>query len=212
MAYIYQHIRKDKNIPFYIGVGTKNDNYKRAYTKESRNKYWHNIIKQTDFDVIILEDNLEKNIAFEKEKEYINKYKRFIDGGTLCNICIGGNGGNLGDNINLKKSIKLKGHKLSEETKNKIRNKAIGRIISDATKKKMSDFHKLNKTGYWLKSKGHENGRAFKVEQIDYQGNIIKIWDCAVYAAKTLSINKSCISSVINGNQKSAGGFYWRKH
>ena len=32
MAYIYRHIRLDKNEPFYIGIGSDKD-YKRAYNK-----------------------------------------------------------------------------------------------------------------------------------------------------------------------------------
>lgn len=30
MAYVYRHIRLDKNIPFYIGIGLKDYNYKRV--------------------------------------------------------------------------------------------------------------------------------------------------------------------------------------
>ena len=32
MAYLYRHIRLDKNEPFYIGIGSNElNNYKRAY-------------------------------------------------------------------------------------------------------------------------------------------------------------------------------------
>ena len=34
MAYVYRHIRLDKNQPFYIGVGTC-DTYERAYSKKT---------------------------------------------------------------------------------------------------------------------------------------------------------------------------------
>jgi hypothetical protein len=42
MAYVYRHIRLDKNEPFYIGIG-KDDysSFKRAYhTGNKRNKIW----------------------------------------------------------------------------------------------------------------------------------------------------------------------------
>lgn len=212
MAYIYQHIRKDNDMPFYIGVGTKSDNYKRAYSYKNRNQYWHNIVLKYGYYIKILEDNLSIKNAFEREIFYIDKYKRKIDGGILCNISIGGNGGNLGDIINLKKSIKLRGHFVSQETKNKIKQKAIGRKLSNETKIKMSKTHKENKTGHWLKSKGSDNGNAYKVEQLDINKNLIKIWDCSIYASSELKINKSSISSVLNGKQKTAGGYIWRKH
>ena len=48
MAYVYRHIRVDKNEPFYIGIG-KDDGYefKRAYYKsiEKRNKIWIDILR-----------------------------------------------------------------------------------------------------------------------------------------------------------------------
>lgn len=38
MAYLYRHIRLDKNEPFYIGIGS---NKARCYTKKTRNKHWN---------------------------------------------------------------------------------------------------------------------------------------------------------------------------
>lgn len=40
MAYLYRHIRLDKNQPFYIGISNVDDDYKRAYKRSCRNKYW----------------------------------------------------------------------------------------------------------------------------------------------------------------------------
>jgi len=210
MAYIYQHIRLDKNSIFYIGVGTKDDQYKRAYSNKNRNQYWNNIVKLTDYKVEIVEDKLSFNEAFEKEIIYINKYKRFFEGGILCNIANGGNGGNLGKEVNLKKSIKLQGHKLSEETKNKIRIKSLNKKISSETKKKMSEKHKQIKTGNWLQTKGHLNGRAKPILQFDLNNNFIKEWDCAIYAVNALNLNKSSVCEALKGSQKTSGGFIWK--
>lgn len=41
MAYVYRHIRLDKNEPFYIGIGSDNK-YSRAKQKTGRNDRWHN--------------------------------------------------------------------------------------------------------------------------------------------------------------------------
>lgn len=96
--YLYRHIRLDKNIPFYVGVGTKQNKgklksiYARAYAREKgRSKWWKSIVDKTDYEVeIILESN---DIEFIKSKEieFIELYKQ-----TLCNITKGG------DNISPK--------------------------------------------------------------------------------------------------------------
>jgi hypothetical protein len=92
MAYVYRHIRKDKNQPFYIGVGLTDDNFNRAMAKTKRNSYWKNIVKVTDYSIQILFFDVSKEFALEKEKELIALYKRICDGGTLCNITLGGEG------------------------------------------------------------------------------------------------------------------------
>lgn len=50
MAYVYRHIRLDKNEPFYIGIGS-DATYKRANTKKGRNEIWKRIVCKTTYDV-----------------------------------------------------------------------------------------------------------------------------------------------------------------
>lgn len=210
MAYVYRHVRIDKNEPFYIGVGLGNDKtYKRAYSDRNRNPHWHNIVHKTLYNVEIMLDDLTDQKAFEKEIEFITLYGKRFKGGILCNIADGGQGGCLGEEVNNVRRQSLIGHKLSDATKEKIRIAAKGRKASIITKYKMSETHKNNKTGSWLKSEGHYNGRAKKVYQFDLSGNFIKEWECAAYACKELGIHKSCISEVIKGKQKTAGGYFW---
>jgi hypothetical protein len=211
MAYVYRHIRLDKNEPFYIGVGKDDNNLKRAFSKCSRNLYWREIIKQTEYKVEILLDNLTIEDAFEKEIYFIKIYKKTIDGGTLCNISKGGRGGSLSDEVNEKRRNKLLGHFVSEETKQKIRQKALGKTISLETKKKMSETHKKIKTGHWLESLGHKNGRAFPIYQFDINENFIKKWDCANYAVKELKMNRTSITDCLKKRQKTAKGFIWKR-
>lgn len=92
MAYVYRHIRLDKNEPFYIGIGSDNRNYLRAKNKDSRNKFWKNVASKTKYEIEILFDNLTISQAKEKEKEFIALYKRKFDGGTLTNLTLGGEG------------------------------------------------------------------------------------------------------------------------
>jgi hypothetical protein len=144
--YVYRHIRLDKNEPFYIGIGCKK-NYERAYQikPERRNNLWCKIFSKTTIKIEIILDNLTKSQASEKEKEFIRLYgRKDLNTGTLCNMTDGGDGiwncirseetkeklrqqkigdknpmfGKIQSDITkLKKSIKLKGQKRTDETK-----------------------------------------------------------------------------------------------
>jgi hypothetical protein len=210
MAYLYRHIRLDKNEPFYIGIGKNDSDFQRAYSKANRNNYWHHIVNKTEYRVDILLNNLTWEEVCEKEKEFIKLYSKNTHGGTLCNIADGGNGGFLGEEINIKRKKTLMGHYVSEVTKDKIRQKAIGRKTSFEVKRKMSLVHKLNKTGHWLDSKGHKNGRAFKVYQYSLDEVFIKEWECAKYAIQFYGMNKTSITDCLKGRQKTANGFKWK--
>ena len=116
MAYVYRHIRLDKNEPFYIGIGSDKD-YRRANVNTRRNKHWLNISK-FGYEVEIIYDDLTWDEACLKEKEFISLYGRSDKGmGSLCNLTDGGDG-------------------------------CYGRIIivSDDTKRKMSENRKGKKT------------------------------------------------------------------
>jgi hypothetical protein len=111
MAYLYRHIRLDKNEVFYIGIGKDNKGqYKRAYSKSERNKRWTNIIKLTNYEVEILIDDITWKEAGQKEIEFVKLYGRScINEGPLANISEGGIGGCLSGKLN---GMFEKGHKL----------------------------------------------------------------------------------------------------
>ena len=95
MAYVYRHVRKDLNVPFYIGVSIKDDKYRRAYETHSgrRNKEWYDVVKYTGYEVDILMDNISLDKAHEKEQEFIKIYGRIDMGtGSLINKTDGGKG------------------------------------------------------------------------------------------------------------------------
>jgi hypothetical protein len=138
MAYVYRHIRLDKNEPFYIGIG--NNDYRRSRSKRSRNIMWNNIVSKTDYEVEIILDNLTWDEACEKEKEFISIYgRRDLKTGILCNMTSGGEG-TIGRKFlenNREELIKRnignsygklnKGRKQSEETKKNISLGLLGR-------------------------------------------------------------------------------------
>jgi hypothetical protein len=76
MAYVYRHIRKDTNQPFYIGVGLTDDNYARSRARSKRNSYWKNIVSKSEYEIQILFDDVSREFALEKERELISIYKR----------------------------------------------------------------------------------------------------------------------------------------
>ena len=151
MAFVYRHIRKDKNTPFYIGIGKNED---RAYSKSNRNLHWNRIVSKTDYVVDILFDDINYDIAKEKEKEFINLYKRDCDGGTLCNITLGGEGA-LGL-IHTEESKKKMGEPNKGKTISKEHRKIISKIHSG---KKHSDEWKMEMSKKMSGENNHNYGR-----------------------------------------------------
>ena len=142
MAYVYRHIRLDKDVPFYIGIGT-DSNYYRANSDRNRNKHWRNIVSGTDYEVEILFDDIDLDFAKEKEKEFIALYGRSdLNKGDLCNLTDGGEGC-LGlvhtEEARLKMGIPNKGKKISEEHKKIISLFHSGKVTSEETKRKISE-------------------------------------------------------------------------
>ncbi len=197
MAYVYRHIRLDKNEPFYIGIGSDSDGKcKRAYQKKSRrNEIWKKIVSKTKYKVQILFDGLTWDEACQKEVELIALYGRIDkNNGTLCNLTDGGEGtlgiilsdesrkkisdANKGENSywygrNHKESsiIKMreiqKGKKLSEETKKKIGEKSKGRVFSEESLKKRSESMKGKNT--WMLGKKPNDATRKKLSEAKYK-------------------------------------------
>ena len=173
--YLYRHIRKDKNKVFYIGIGTKRENfsiyekeYSRAFSSKNRNKYWKNIVNITNYDVEILYESNDYTFIEQKEIEFIKLYGRVIDNGSLCNISTGG-GGSVGF-----KHSKDTAKKMSERQKELFKN---GKLESFVTKEKL-------------------------IYQYDIQGNFIKRWKNAKQIADFLQVNKTAVAVCARGKVK----------
>jgi hypothetical protein len=166
VAYVYQHIRKDTNEPFYIGIGS-DLNFYRANKFSERNEIWERIKNKTEILVEILHNNIEWDEACEIEIELIKKYGRINNKtGILSNMTNGGEGtlnrvinedtryllgnGNRGkqrtDESRLKQSITNKGVKKTKEHCEKIRQYRLGQKMSEESKKKMSENSKGRQT------------------------------------------------------------------
>jgi len=117
--YVYAYVRED-GTPYYIGKGKD----RRAYQSHAR-KDKVQIKPPPHHRIIIIEQNLTDVGACAIERRLIRWYgKKHDNTGILVNILDGGNGGGV------------KGLKLSEETKEKIRQANLGKKQSPETLEK----------------------------------------------------------------------------
>lgn len=152
-TYIGQHKYK-KLDDDYMGSGILLARAKKKYGIENFKKeiLVFNISRKEHIDV------LEKTfIASEREK-----------GKAEYNIANGGQGGNLGEEVNKKKSESLRGHLVSEQTRRKISESNKGQVAwnkgiprTEEERKKMSEAHK-GKTS-WNKGKKMSNEQKKKI-------------------------------------------------
>jgi hypothetical protein len=194
MAYVYRHIRKDKNQPFYIGIGS-DSNYKRANESGNRrNKIWNDIVSKSDYVVDIIFDEITWEEACEKEKEFIALYGRIdITTGTLCNMTDGGDG--------------VYGHRHTDESKSKIAKSLTGskrKPLSNELKAKISKAVKGFKHTDEVRRiisecyKGDKNPSAKLV--LNMETGIY--YECGKYAAQAHGINVGTFRCMLSGNDR----------
>ena len=160
MAYLYRHIRHDKNEPFYIGIGS-DSNYKRSKQKNARNNIWKGIVSRTTYDIEILFDNISIEESKVKEIEFIALYGRIANkDGILANLS---GGGECNENPSLltreKLSIATKGvnnpfygKKHTKETREFLSKRQIGLKrgpLPESTKIKIGDANRGGSS--WVK-------------------------------------------------------------
>jgi len=163
MAYVYRHIRFDKNEPFYIGIG---ENKYRHSALGNRNPIWRRIVAKTEWVSEILFDNITWDFACQKEIEFIKLYGR-IDRktGTLANMTDGGDG-NLGL-VHSEEAIRKisessktrtgywKGKKMPKEAAIKMSISKKGKPLLKAIGRKLSDNQKESVRKHSIGNKYH---------------------------------------------------------
>ena len=225
--YLYQHVRLDTNTIFYIGKGTKKlkgNTYHRAYTKNSRNNYWLNIINTTPYKVEILEEFETEKECLLKETELIIQYGySWNNTGILCNIVKDDSEIRfLARESSSKKNSKevhqysLHGDyiksfnsivKAKKEFPCDVYNAASGRTPSAGGYQWR--FVKYDK----LDSYSSESSRVNKsknVYQYDKQGLLIKEWKGTKQPSEELGIYRGAIRNCLSGIVKTAGGYIWK--
>jgi hypothetical protein len=193
MAYVYRHIRLDKNEPFYIGIS--NDvNKGRSREKTRRSKLWNRIVDKTDFDVEILFDDIPYHEAKAKEIEFIELYGRIdLGNGTLANLTNGGDG-----TINP-----------SQETRDKISKVNKGRKNSEALMELLINRKGQKNPAFGITGARCKNFKGYiqVFKNGVYFGRYEGIRDCA----KSLGVTATKVSAVLNGRRNHTGGYTFKR-
>jgi hypothetical protein len=228
MAYVYRHIRLDKNEPFYIGIGSS-EYYNRAYRNKNRTDLWKRISVKGGYEVEILLDNLTWDEACEKEKEFISLYGRIdLKTGCLANMTDGGDGAiNAIISKEHREKVAEANRKrvFTKEDRKNISIRHTGRVKSEESKKKLSNSLKnsekfkaaikINSEKYKGFKHSEESkkkmgaSRSKKVIQKTLDGNVIKIWDSASQIEKEILYSQANISKCCKGQYTQSYGFKW---
>ena len=196
--YVYVHIRLDNNTVFYVGKGKGN----RAYDLD-RGNFHNGVCKKYGCRVEIIKDGLTEKQAFRLEKrmiEYyvltlgygipIDGYRNFSNNKYLTNFTWGGEG--------------TSGYKLSEESKQKLREINKGKHYSEETKKKQSNSQK-------------ERWNSMSNERKEELGNIFSkntklYWDNVDEEAKKERFKHVSETRIKNGTAKGKNNPMYGKH
>jgi len=199
--YIYEHIRPDTGMVFYVGKGCgKRLNCGKAGGSK-RNKHWKAVVaKAGGFDARKLVDNIDEELAFLIEEERIDQLKRL--GIKLTNKTLGGCGG-------------IKGYSHTEETKKKIAetraktykkenhhrfgrfgkdNPMYGSKQSEKARKGMSDNCCMKRPEVVAKISG---ANSLLAKTVEYDGQLFKTINDL---AKHLGIKRSTLGVQIHRN------------
>jgi hypothetical protein len=233
MAYLYRHIRLDKNEPFYIGIGEDNKKsqgtYKRAYNKQNRNKHWKNITSKTQYKVDIVLDDLSWEEACIKEIEFIALYgRKDLRTGILTNKTNGGDGivGQIFSKECLeKKSVSMKEwwKNIDNQTKENIKQNKIKQSkgkpkpegfgdkisgprgpMSEETKQKIS----IKKTKHSCFNEDFAQKHFKPVIKINNDGSIEEFKSIKEAELKT-GVKRANISCCLTKRTETAGGYKW---
>lgn len=93
--YVYEHVRTDTGVVFYVGKGTLrgDGSFVRSTEVSNRSEFWRRIVKRSGgFRVEIVAVCATEPLAFAVERAMIALYGRRVDGGSLCNLTLGGEG------------------------------------------------------------------------------------------------------------------------
>lgn len=232
---VYKHTNKFNN-KVYIGMTSTNIDKRAGLNGRNYNKnilFNRAILKYgwDNFEHDVLYNNLSKNDAAMIEQNMIAKYQS--NNPTYgYNLSTGGESGNYGCHMSEENKVLRKermsgdknpmygkfgnshpryGKKQSSKSIEIIRNKELGKFVSDDTKHKISESRIKSKA--WDKENNPMYGKTY--DKAPQARKIICIetneqYNCIKYAAEELGIHATSITACCKGKVNSAGGYHWR--
>jgi len=232
----YIHIRNDTDKVFYVGEGR----LKRAYAKNGRNKYWHNIVKICNYTIKILATWNTKQEAQDHEKILVECFKDLNN--KLTNIRNGGGDGwthtpetlknlskaqskrdsstwaHMRDNRNPSKRGLPRPNQRGENSTALKRDKSSWDWMRGdnhfaknlVVRQKISQTKKTMPPETWDRFRGANNGRAKKVKCIE-TGVVYTTIREAVKWLKLLGYTKAC-TTAISGNAEGKRKSAYKHH
>jgi hypothetical protein len=176
-------------LPFYIGIGNQ-PNYKRAFSKLSRNKNWFGIVNKTNYEVEIILEGLNKESAIRKEIEFIKLYGRKCFNGYLCNQTDGGEGIHGRQNTEKwKKNLSKAALQMTDDHKEKISKSLKGHVGYMKGKKLTQEQREKISKALKGKSKSETHKEKLRVANVgkklsEETKNKISLWNKEVGASK----------------------------
>lgn len=225
--YLYQYVRLDTESIFYVGIGTKPNNwnpFKRAKELSSHNIFCKRIASKGNMKIMIIDENDNYEYIKNRECELIKKYGKINNNvGLLANITDGGEGTKGAAPCNRKKIYVYdkNGLYIKEFISIRAASKELHvheRSISRNSRKEEGlvgeyqfRFYKLsNITPSLSKTEKISIVRSRAVMQIDYEGKLCFEWKSASAAAFSLKVDPSAIIMCCRGNRKTAYGYKWQ--
>lgn len=237
--YLYRHIRNDLDVPFYIGIGTKQKSfsqikteYRRAFTATfKRSDIWEKTFNKTNQDITV--EVLYESDSFEeiknKEKEFILLYgRKNTTNGLLVNLTDGGDG-SYGYKMSHEALLKMRNNpervanlkKLHEEKKGiprpdhvrkKISDSLIGVPMSEERKRNMT-LGRLGMKQTEIHNRNISLGLSWKkIGKFTVNGELIGTYIGYRYAAQSVENGKRAnIQACVEGRRKKHRGFIWKE-
>lgn len=210
------HINK-QNGKRYIGITKQKVNRRWSVSRYKQCKAFYNAVLKygwDNFEHIILEDNLSKLEAYQKEIEYISKYNT-TNRKYGYNITFGGDMGISDENIISERNRKIRKSTSCPIYKERRRvmslgdsNGFYGRSHSNDSKLKMRN-KKLGKKQTLDHIQKVAKAVSKPVVMLDPNGHFIEGFSSSTEATKKLNKKHLHITECCQGKRKTAGGYKW---